>query len=97
MDGAGNALIFGSFGGSIDIGAPTAGLAHVTLSNGGSSEWFLAKIDPAGNALWATSVGTLAARWVSDITADEAGNVYATGYEGNRLFVAKFSADGAGE
>lgn len=96
VDGAGNALIFGSFAGSIDIGAPTPGLAHVTLSNGGSSDWFLAKIDPTGNALWATNVGALAARWVNAITADAAGNVYATGYEGNRLFVAKYSADGAG-
>src|SRR6185436_1920961 len=97
VDGAGNILIAGSFAGTVDIGAPAGGLAHVTLSNGGSSEWFLAKIDSAGNALWATSIGATAARWVNDITADAAGNVYATGYEGNRLFVGKYGADGAAE
>ena len=95
VDGAGNVLIAGIFKGSVDIGAPAAGLAHVTLTSGGSYEWFLAKIDPSGNALWATSIGTTAARIVSDITTDAAGNVYATGNDGNRLFVAKTSAAGA--
>jgi Calx-beta domain/Beta-propeller repeat len=95
VDGAGNVLISGGFTGTVDIGAPAAGLAHVSLTNGGSTEWFLAKIDPAGNTLWATSFGSSASRFVSAITADAAGNVYATGHEGNQLFVSKWSADGA--
>jgi hypothetical protein len=95
VDGAGNVLIAGSFAGSVDIGAP--GRPPITLTNGGISEGYLAKLDPAGNALWARTFGAAAGpRLVRDITTDAAGNVYATGKEGeNRLFVAKYSADGA--
>ena len=92
-DGAGNVLIAGSFAGSVEIGA--LGQPHLTLTNGGSREGFLAKLDPAGNALWARTFGTAAdPRLAYGITADAAGNVYATGSEGHRLFVAKYSADG---
>ena len=55
VDGAGNVLIVSNFTGSIDIGVP--GGPAVTLTNGGSNEGFVAKIDPAGNALWARTVG----------------------------------------
>lgn len=94
VDAAGNALIAGIFRGSVEIGAP--GRPPVMLSNGGSNEGFLAKFDPAGNALWARTFGTAAdPRVAQGITTDVSGNVYATGSEGNRLFVAKYSADGA--
>jgi hypothetical protein len=94
VDGAGNVLIVSNFTGSIDIGVP--GGPPVTLTNGGSNEGFVAKIDPAGNALWARTVGAPAdARLAYGITADAAGNVYATGSEGDRLFVAKYSPAGA--
>src|SRR5439155_8333519 len=94
VDGAGNALIAGIFAGSVEIGTP--GRPPVTLTNGGISEGFLAKFDPAGNTLWATTFGAAAdPRVAYGITTDPAGNVYATGSEGNRLFVARYSADGA--
>ena len=94
VEGAGNVLIAGSFAGSVEIGAP--GRPPVTLNNGGSNEGFLAKLDPAGNTLWARTFAGTDVRTVRDITTDAAGNVYATGKEGeNRLFVAKYSADGA--
>jgi hypothetical protein len=94
VDGVGNVLIASNFTGSIDIGVP--GWPHVTLTNGGSNEGFVAKIDPGGNALWARTVGAPAdARLAHGITADAAGNVYATGSEGDRLFVAKYSPTGA--
>jgi len=94
VDGAGNVLIMGIFRGSIEISAP--GRSAVTLTNGGTNEGFLAKLDPAGNALWASTFGAAAnPRLAYGMTADAAGNVYASGYEGNRLFVAKYSASGA--
>ena len=94
VDGVGNVLLSGKFAGSVEIGAP--GRPPVTLTNGGIYEGFLAKIDQDGNALWATTFGAAAdPRFAGGITADGAGNVFATGYEGNRLFVAKYSAGGA--
>lgn len=94
VDSAGNALIAGIYRGSVEIGAP--GRPAVTLTNGGINEGFLAKFDPAGNALWARTFGAATdPRVANGITTDAAGNVYATGSEGNRLFVAKYSADGA--
>ena len=93
VDGADNVLIAGSFSGPLEIGAP--GQPHVTLTSGGSNEGFIAKIDSAGNALWARTFGAAADPRFGTITADAAGNVYATGYEGHRLFVAKYGADGA--
>jgi hypothetical protein len=93
VDGTGNVLIAGFIAGSVEIGAP--GLPPVTLTNGGSNEGFLAKLDPDGNALWARTFGAAAdPRFAYGITADATGNVYAAGGEGNRLFVAKYSADG---
>ena len=94
VDGAGNVLIMGIFRGSIAISAP--GRSAVTLTNGGTNEGFLAKLDPAGNTLWASTFGAAASpRLAYGMTADAAGNVSGTGYEGNRLFVAKYSAGGA--
>ena len=94
VDGAGNFMIAGLFAGSVEIGVP--GWPPVTLTNAGSNEGFLAKLDPQGNALWARTFGTAAnPRLSSGITVDAAGNVYATGSEGNRLFVAKYNAAGA--
>ena len=93
-DGAGNVLIAGIFAGSVEIGAP--GRPSLTLATGAINEGFLAKFDPAGNALWARTFGAAAdPRVAYGMTADAAGNVYATGSEGNRLFVAKYSAAGA--
>ena len=78
VDGAGNVLIGGSFAGSIEIGAP--GRPPVTLTNSGINEGFVAKIDPAGNALWARTFGAAAdPRLANGIATDAAGNVYATG------------------
>jgi hypothetical protein len=94
IDGANNILVIGNFQGSLEIGAP--GQTPVTLTNGGISEGYLAKIDPAGNVLWATTFGATAdPRLAYGVTADAAGNVYATGSEAKKLFVAKYSAGGA--
>lgn len=94
IDGANNVLVIGNFRESMEVGAP--GQPPVTLTNGGRSEGFLAKIDPTGNVLWATTFGASAdPRLASGVTADAAGNVYATGSEAKKLFVAKYSPGGA--
>ena len=94
IDGANNVLVIGNFQGSLEIGAP--GQTPVTLTNGGSRESFLAKVDPTGNVLWATTFGTSAnPRLTRGVTTDAAGNIYVAGSEGNKLFAAKYSAGGA--
>ncbi len=94
IDGASNVLVTGNFQGSMEIGAP--GQTPVTLTNAGINESFLAKIDATGNVLWATTFGATAdPRFAYGVAVDPAGNVYATGSEANKLFVAKYSAGGA--
>jgi hypothetical protein len=85
VDAVGNILIANNFTGSIEIGAP--GQPHVTLTSGGSSEvGFLAKIDPAGNVLWARTVGAAAdPRYATSITTDAAGNVSPQSNEATQL------------
>ncbi|HUE74169.1 MAG TPA: Calx-beta domain-containing protein [Pirellulaceae bacterium] len=94
VDGVGNILFAGTFEGSLEIRAP--GQPPVTLTNGGLSEGFLAKIDPAGAVLWATTFGVAGSpRDARGVAADAVGDVYVTGLEGSNLFAAKYSAGGA--
>ncbi|HUE72041.1 MAG TPA: Calx-beta domain-containing protein [Pirellulaceae bacterium] len=78
VDGAGNTFVAGWFTDSVQIGAP--GATPVTLSASGGIEGLLAKIDPAGNVLWARTLGEDGLRRRAlGIALDSAGNVYATG------------------
>lgn len=72
-DFAGNRFIIGCF-------QSTATFGSTVLPSGGSLETFVAKIDPAGNVLWAR--GMFGAGWDygQDIDTDAEGNCYITGY-----------------
>lgn len=46
----------------------------------GSSDVFIAKLSPQGKFLWLREMGSSGPDYAKDITVDQAGNVYATGY-----------------
>ncbi len=79
-DKAGNVYIAGSFG-------ETASFGSVTLTAKGYLDVFVAKLDPSGQFVWATSAGGTDSEEALGVAADETGNVYITGYfQGNASF-----------
>lgn len=98
----GNLFLTGSFEGELTFGA-------VTLMSSEGRDVFLAKLDPAGQPLWARSFGAYQTQHGTAVAADHEGNVVLTGYFQNRIdlgggefvsaggwdiFVAKFTPDG---
>ncbi|HNX37458.1 MAG TPA: SBBP repeat-containing protein [Candidatus Cloacimonadota bacterium] len=82
VDGAGNQYVTGSYQG-------TASFGPHTLSSNGSRDLFAAKLDPAGNWLWATGAGGEFNDVGSAIDLDTSGNIYLTGMiEGSAVFGA---------
>jgi hypothetical protein len=75
VDSAGNSYIAGNF-------ATTAAFGSTTLT-GGEHELFVAKLDPTGEHLWATSIPRGSGNPRIDVAADSAGNSYLTGSFGN--------------
>ncbi|MDI1478385.1 SBBP repeat-containing protein [Polyangium sp. y55x31] len=71
-DGAGAVLLTGSFEGGIDFG-------DTLLVSAGLTDAFVAKLDPAGNALWSLRMGDEATQAGTGITADPEGNVFVAG------------------
>ena len=101
-DAAGNSYVTGVFYATASFGA-------TTLVTAGNSDILIAKLDPAGNWLWAKRAGGGDYDRGSSIAVDAAGNCYATGYyrgsasfgpftpnydSYNDLFVAKLDSDG---
>jgi hypothetical protein len=72
VDGAGNVLLSGSFEGTIDFG-------NGPLVSAGGEDVFVAKLDPAGNALWSKGSGSASTQRGSRMAVDGAGNVLVTG------------------
>ena len=99
----GNLLLTGSFEGELTFGS-------TTLVSAEGRDVFLAKLDPAGEPLWARSFGAYQTQHATAVAADAQGNVVLTGYFQNRIdlgggefvsaggwdiFVAKFAPDGS--
>lgn len=81
VDASGNVYATGRFTGTASISL-NGGAAVLTLTPvGGSGEdAFVAKLDSAGNPLWAKNLGSSGSDdWGFGISADPNGNVYATG------------------
>lgn len=73
IDNSGNIFITGSFStGSITLGS-------TTLTNGGQSDAFLVKYDPAGNVLWARKAGSTSFDEGMSMVVDQSGNAYMSG------------------
>jgi hypothetical protein len=77
VDSAGNVYTTGSFNGTADFD-PGAGTFNLTSA--GEQDIFVSKLDSAGNALWAKSMGGTSGDVGYGIALDSAGNVYTTGY-----------------
>ncbi|MFQ5335605.1 MAG: SBBP repeat-containing protein, partial [Flavobacteriales bacterium] len=75
-DASGNCYVTGYFNGSITMGS-------FTLNSTGANEIFIAKLDPAGNYLWAIQDGGVLNDEGYGIVLDDAGYLYLTGsFEG---------------
>jgi hypothetical protein len=72
VDGTGNVLSTGYFGGTVDFGKGP-------LTSAGSYDLFVAKLDAAGNALWSKRFGDADAQHGTSIAVDGAGDVLMTG------------------
>ena len=81
-DAAGNCHVTGVFSGTYAFG-PTS------LTTYGGNDVFVAKLDPAGNWLWASQAGTSISDNVNGICTDGAGNSWITGqFENTATFGA---------
>jgi len=102
VDGSGNVLVTGKFGGTIDFGTGP-------LNSNGATSIFLAKYSSSGNALWARAFGGGVNDVGNGVAVDSGGNVVLIGTaagtvnfggglitaNGYAIVVAKFSPAGA--
>jgi hypothetical protein len=77
VDKSGNVYVTGDFVGKVTLGS-------TTLRGTGSTDVFVAKLDPTGKFLWAKSWGGSATReFGSSIAVDGSGNVVSAGFTAN--------------
>ncbi len=81
-DNSGDIYLGGSFQISMDVD-PGAGI--VSLSSAGNTDGFYAKYTSSGNLVWANSFGAVNGDGVSDMKADNNGNIYMTGNFSNTV------------
>lgn len=77
VDAAGNVFTTGYFQGTVDFD-PGAGTTNLTAV--GAFDYFIQKLDAAGNFLWAKTFGSNLTDMAYGIAVDDLGNVYTTGY-----------------
>lgn len=78
LDDNGNVYTTGNFYGTADFN-PSTGTNNLTAI-GTTSDVFISKLDASGNYVWAGSLGGTGDDIANSITADNAGNIYSTGY-----------------
>jgi uncharacterized protein (AIM24 family) len=101
-DGAGNVIVAGNFGGTVDFGGGF-------LTSAGTNDIFVVKMDANGNHLWSKRFGDLNQQNARSVAVDAMGSVLVTGIfagaldfgggplvseGGNDIFVAKLDANG---
>ncbi len=72
-DDSGNVYTTGYFIGSVNLG-------NGSMPSAGGADIYIAKYDPAGNLVWATTGGGTGDEVAYGIAVDHTGNVYITGY-----------------
>jgi len=96
LDAADNVYVAGYFTGGARFGATV-----LTSASPSEPDVFVAKLDAAGNYLWARSAGGSGGDWANAIAVDAQGNAYITGYfssfsaafGGRHLFNASAAGD----
>jgi hypothetical protein len=78
VDGVGNAIVVGTFSSTVIDFDPGPG--SYTLSNNGGMDFFIEKLDPAGNFSWAKAIGGATDDAAISVFADLSGYIYTTGY-----------------
>ena len=79
VDTQGNTYVAGRFSGTIVLGSALLTATQTYAGNTIPSDNFVAKLDPAGNYLWAVQLGDNQSAVVSGLAVDAAGDVYLTG------------------
>ncbi|MBK7889034.1 MAG: hypothetical protein IPJ86_17595 [Bacteroidetes bacterium] len=73
IDGAGNLYTIGHFGGTVDF---DAGPGVFSLTSNGGNDLVILKLSPAGNLIWAISMGGVSNEEGLFIGCDASGNIY---------------------
>ncbi len=79
LDAAGNIYFTGTFESTADFDPGTA-IFNLQQSGVSGGDLFVAKLDSAGNLVWAKAMGGTGLGYGAGIALDAAGNVYTTGY-----------------
>jgi len=79
VDGQGNRYVAGTFNGTITLGSTTLTATQASAGNLFASDNFLAKLDAAGNYVWAVQLGDGQDATIAGLTVDAGGDVYVTG------------------
>ncbi len=87
VDAAGNVYLAGATS-SADLRTEHA----AQVAYGGGTDAFIAKLDPAGNVLYASYLGGGAQDWATGIAVDSANNAYLTGWTASTDFPTRFAA-----
>jgi hypothetical protein len=77
LDGTGNLVTTGYFGGTVDFDPGTGTANSTSLS---SRDVFILKIDPLGNYIWSKTFGGNNTQTAEGVEIDLLGNIYVTGY-----------------
>ncbi len=77
LDGSGNIITTGHFSGSADFDPGTNTFSLV--ASGTLMDAFISKLDPAGNFIWAKSIGGTMEEYSYDVVTDATGNVFICG------------------
>lgn len=79
FDGQGNCYVAGRFNGTILLGSTLLTATQTPANRTRPVDTFLAKLDAAGNYVWALQFGDNQASDVNDLAVDGAGNLYVAG------------------
>lgn len=90
LDQSGNVYCGGDF-------ASTATFGSISLTSDGGADIFIAKLDSAGNWLWAQQAGGEDTESVENLTVSEGGTAYLTGYFYTEAAFGSFILTGYGE
>lgn len=82
LDDAGNIYVGGYFTGSPDF---DPGPDTMFVRSEGSEDIFLYKMDPDGNFMWVKSIGGAGRDALINMSLDQSGNIYGTGFFGGRI------------